>query len=39
MGIAEETVKTHRKSILANLGANGRTHAVTIAMLRGIIEP
>ena len=36
--VSEETVKTHMKSILAKLGANDRTHAVTIALKRGIIE-
>jgi len=36
--ISEETVKAHMKSILAKLGANDRTHAVTIALNRGIIE-
>ena len=38
LGIAEETVKSHVKNILAKLGANDRTHAVTIALKRGIIE-
>lgn len=36
--IAEETVKAHMRSILAKLGANDRTHAVTIALKRGIID-
>lgn len=36
--ISEETVKAHMKSILSKLGANDRTHAVTIALRRGIIE-
>jgi DNA-binding NarL/FixJ family response regulator len=36
--IAEDTVKSHVTSILAKLGANDRTHAVTIAVKRGIIE-
>jgi DNA-binding NarL/FixJ family response regulator len=36
--ISEETVKAHMKSILAKLGAKDRTHAVTIALRRGIIE-
>jgi len=39
LGIAEETVKAHMKSILAKLAANDRTHAVAIALRRGIIEP
>ncbi|SDQ87108.1 two component transcriptional regulator, LuxR family [Pseudoxanthomonas sp. CF385] len=36
--ISEETVKAHMKNILAKLAANDRTHAVTIAVRRGIIE-
>lgn len=38
LSIAEETVKGHVKNILAKLDANDRTHAVTIALKRGIIE-
>jgi len=38
LGISEETVKAHMKNILAKLSANDRTHAVTIALHRGIIE-
>jgi DNA-binding NarL/FixJ family response regulator len=38
LGIAEETVKSHVTSILAKLHANDRTHAVTTALKRGIIE-
>jgi DNA-binding NarL/FixJ family response regulator len=38
LGITEETVKGHVKNILSKLGANDRTHAVTIALKRGIIE-
>jgi DNA-binding NarL/FixJ family response regulator len=38
LGIGEETVKGHVRNILAKLGANDRTHAVTIALSRGIIE-
>ncbi|TQM12815.1 LuxR family two component transcriptional regulator [Pseudoxanthomonas sp. 3HH-4] len=38
LGIAEETVKAHMKNILAKLGANDRTHAVTIAVRRGIFH-
>ena len=37
--IAEDTVKSHMKSILAKLGASDRTHAVTIAERRGFIDP
>lgn len=36
--IAEETVKSHVSSIFAKLGANDRTHAVTIALKRGFLE-
>ena len=38
LAISEETVKAHMRSILSKLGANDRTHAVTIALKRGIIE-
>jgi DNA-binding NarL/FixJ family response regulator len=36
--ISEDTVKGHVRSILSKLNANDRTHAVTIAMKRGILE-
>ena len=36
--VAEETVKVHLKHIMAKLGANDRTQAVTIAVRRGIIR-
>ena len=36
--ISEDTVKAHMKSILSKLGANDRTHAVTIAVKRGILD-
>lgn len=35
--ISEDTVKGHMKNIMAKLCANDRTHAVTIAVSRGII--
>jgi len=38
LSIAEETVKSHMTNILSKLGANDRTHAVTMAVKRGIIE-
>ena len=38
LAIAEETVKGHVKNILSKLGASDRTHAVAIALKRGIIE-
>lgn len=37
LGITEQTVKGHLKNILSKLSANDRTHAVTIAVRRGII--
>ena len=38
LSISEDTVKGHVKSILSKLGANDRTHAVTVGLKRGIIE-
>jgi DNA-binding NarL/FixJ family response regulator len=38
LSITEETVKGHVKNILSKLGASDRTHAVTIALKRGIID-
>lgn len=38
LAISEETVKAHMRSILSKLAANDRTHAVTIALKRGIID-
>ena len=38
LSIAEDTVKSHVSNILSKLGANDRTHAVTIGLKRGIIE-
>jgi DNA-binding NarL/FixJ family response regulator len=38
LAVSEATIKAHMKSILAKLGANDRTHAVTIAMRRGFLE-
>ncbi len=38
LGIAEETVKAHMKNIFVKLGAKDRTHAVAIALRRGILE-
>jgi DNA-binding NarL/FixJ family response regulator len=37
LSISEETVKSHVANLLAKLGANDRTHAVTLALKRGII--
>lgn len=36
--ITEDTVKSHIRSILNKLGANDRTHAVTIALRRGFLD-
>jgi two-component system, NarL family, response regulator len=38
LDISEGTVKTHMKSILPKLDASDRTHAVTIALKRGILD-
>ena len=38
LSLTEVTVKSHVQNILAKLGANDRTHAVTIALKRGIID-
>jgi DNA-binding NarL/FixJ family response regulator len=38
LSLTEVTVKSHVKNVLAKLGANDRTHAVTIALKRGIID-
>ena len=37
LSVSEESVKSYVRSILAKLGANDRTHAVTIGLKRGII--
>jgi DNA-binding NarL/FixJ family response regulator len=38
LGTASGTVKAHVQSILSKLGAKDRTHAVTIALRRGILH-
>src|ERR1700733_2356149 len=38
LSIAEHTVKGHVKSILSNLGASDRTHAVILGLKRGILQ-
>jgi DNA-binding NarL/FixJ family response regulator len=38
LSIGEASVKSHVENILSKLGANDRTHAVTIALKRGILE-
>jgi len=38
LGLSEETTKAHVKNIIAKLRAHDRTHAVTVALRRGIIQ-
>ncbi|WP_198670280.1 response regulator transcription factor [Dyella sp. C9] len=38
LGVSEDTVKSHMKSILSKLDAQDRTHAVVTAIKRGIIQ-
>jgi DNA-binding NarL/FixJ family response regulator len=38
LALAEDTVKSHMKNIMSKLGAKDRTHAVTIAISRGLIN-
>ncbi|WP_229258410.1 response regulator [Duganella rivi] len=38
LNISEETVKVHMKNLMAKLQANDRTHAVIMALARGIID-
>jgi len=38
LSISEDTVKSRVKNILSKLGANDRTQAVTIGLMRGIID-
>ena len=38
LAISESTIKAHMKSILPKLDANSRTHAVMIALKRGILD-
>ena len=38
LGIAETTVNFHIKNLVDKLGANDRTHAVTIATRRGLLQ-
>lgn len=37
LSVSRETAKAHMKHIMAKLGAHDRTHAVTLAMARGIL--
>ena len=38
LGIAENTVNLHVKSILSKLGVGSRTEAVTVALRKGILQ-
>jgi len=38
LSIAETTVNFHIKNLVGKLGANDRTHAVTIALRRGLLQ-
>ena len=38
LAIGEDTVKGHLRNVMDKLGANNRTHAVTIGIQRGIID-
>jgi DNA-binding NarL/FixJ family response regulator len=38
LAIAETTVNFHIKNLVDKLGANDRTHAVTIALRRGLLQ-
>ena len=38
LSISEDTVKAHMKSIFSKLDVNDRTHAVTAALRRGVID-
>lgn len=39
LGVAEGTVKTHMKGLLAKLEVNSRTQAVRVAWQRGLVRP
>jgi two-component system NarL family response regulator len=39
LGIAEDTVKVHMKSIFAKLGVRDRTQAAMVAIGRGLVQP
>jgi DNA-binding NarL/FixJ family response regulator len=38
LALSEDTIKAHMKSIMSKLAAKDRTHAVTIALKRGMID-
>ncbi|WP_425258681.1 response regulator [Rubrivivax sp. RP6-9] len=37
LGLSEDTIKSHMKNVIHKLRANDRTHAVTIALRRGLM--
>ena len=39
LGISAETVKTHLRRLLSNLGARNRAHAVAIGFHFGLVGP
>jgi DNA-binding NarL/FixJ family response regulator len=39
LNVSEHTIKARIKSILSKLGANDRSHAVTVARARGYLDP
>jgi len=38
LNLSEHTIKGHIKNILSKLGANDRTHAVSIGLRRGLLR-
>jgi DNA-binding NarL/FixJ family response regulator len=38
LDVTVDTIKAHMKSVLSKLGANDRTHAVTLALRRGLMN-
>jgi two-component system, NarL family, response regulator len=36
--VSEDAIKAHMKNVCSKLSAKDRTHAVTIALRRGILE-
>jgi DNA-binding NarL/FixJ family response regulator len=38
LDVTVDTIKAHMKSVLSKLGASDRTHAVTLALRRGLIN-
>ena len=38
LDVTVDTIKAHLKAVLSKLGASDRTHAVTLALRRGLID-